>query len=76
MAKTAVGDTLASKVQAEGIMRACRRETPPPNPRPQGAGEWIESLHGGVRIFALSLGIAAPIQTPSVLRYFRPSAAR
>jgi len=26
-----------------GVMRACRRETPPPNPRPQGAGEWTGS---------------------------------
>ena len=26
----------------DGFMRACRRETPPPNPRPQGAGECTE----------------------------------
>jgi hypothetical protein len=25
------------------VMGACRRQTPPPGPRPQGAGEWIEA---------------------------------
>jgi hypothetical protein len=29
-----------------GVMRACRRETRPPNPCPQGAGEWIELWRG------------------------------
>ncbi len=27
-------------------MRACRRKTPPPNARPQGAGEWTEVSQG------------------------------
>ena len=36
-------DSLLS-VRESGVMRACRRETPPPGPRPHGAGEWSESV--------------------------------
>jgi hypothetical protein len=46
-----------------GFMRACRRETPPPNPRPQGAGGWIERplrhLTTAIAV-AASLLLAAP----------------